>query len=147
VLLKTAAHAVRELAEELYPGVRIGLVYTLHTGGRDLGFKPHVHLVMTKGGLRDGDWVEIDKLPGGRLAAKWRYLLCKHLCQARPFDHELRKAVDQGYRDHRGYQVKTDSFYPIGHPPLATSHITNYDGQVVTYWKKPTSACTKKGEK
>jgi hypothetical protein len=122
------------------------MIYTLHTGGRDLGFKPHVHLVMTKGGLSDGAWVEIDKLPGGRLAAKWRYLLCKHLCQARPFDHELRKAVDQGYRDHRGYQVKTDSFYPkgldaakyigryLGHPPLATSHITNYDGQLVTYW-------------
>jgi hypothetical protein len=146
VLLKTAARAVRELVEELYPGVRIGMIYTLHTGGRDLGFKPHVHLVMTKGGLKDGQWVEIAKLPGGRLAAKWRYLLCKHLCQARPFDHDLRKAVDQGYRDHRGYQVKTDSFYPkgldaakyigryLGHPPLATSHITDYDGQLVTYW-------------
>jgi hypothetical protein len=146
LLLKTAAQAVRELTQELYPGVRIGMIYTLHTGGRDLGFKPHVHLVMTKGGLKDGEWVEIDKLPGGRLAAKWRYLLCKHLYQARPFDHELRKAVDQGYRDHRGYQVKTDSFYPkgldaakyigryLGHPPLATSHITNYDGQLVTYW-------------
>ncbi len=146
VLLKTAAQAVRELVEELHPGVRIGLVYTVHTSGRDLGFKPHVHLVMTNGGLKDGQWVEIAKLPGGRLAAKWRYLLCKHLRKARPFDQKLRKAIDQGYRDHRGYQVHTDSFYPkgleaaryigryLGHPPLATSHITAYDGHTVTYW-------------
>jgi hypothetical protein len=54
VLLKTAPQAVRELVEELYPGLRVGMIYTLHTGGRDLGFKPHVHLVMTKGGLKDG---------------------------------------------------------------------------------------------
>jgi len=76
VLLKTAAQAcpehsrracpehsrraVRELAQEPYPGVRIGMIYTVHTGGRDLGFKPHVHLVMTKGGLKDGEWVEIE---------------------------------------------------------------------------------------
>jgi len=105
------------------------MIYTLHPGGRDVGFKPHVHLVMTKGGLKNDKWVEIDKLPGGRLAAKWRYLLCKHLRKSRPFDQKLRKAIDQGYRDYRGYQVKTDSFYPkgldaakyigryLGHPP------------------------------
>lgn len=46
----------------------------------------------------------------------------------------------------RGYQVYTESFYPkgleaakyigryLGHPPLATSHLTAYDGQQVTYW-------------
>ena len=44
--------------EELYPGVCVGMIYTLHPGGRDVGFKPHVHLVMTKGGLKDGEWVE-----------------------------------------------------------------------------------------
>jgi hypothetical protein len=128
--------------EELYPGVRVGMIYTLHPVGRDVGLKPHVHLVMTKGGLKDGQWVEIHRLPGNRLAAKWRYLLCKHLRQARPFDQELRKAIDQGYQGHRGYQVHTDRFYPkgldaaryIGHPPLVTSHATHYDGQSVTYW-------------
>ena len=102
VLLKTAAQAVRELVDELYPGVRGGLVYTVHTFGRDLGFKPHVHLVMTKGGLKDDAWVEIDHLPAARLSAKWRYLLCKHLREARPHDRQLQWAITYGYRDHRG---------------------------------------------
>jgi len=146
MLLKTAPQAVRELVADLYPDVRIGLIYTAHTFGRDLGYKPHVHLVMTKGGLKDGEWVEIDHLPAARLSAKWRYLLCRHLREARPHDRQLQWAVAQGYRDHRGYQVHTDSFYPkgldaaryigryLGHPPLATSHIIGYVGQMVTYF-------------
>ena len=146
VLLGTAAQAVQEWVAAEYPGVRLGLVYTVHTSGRDLGFKPHVHLVMPTGGLKDGQWVEIELPHPARLSAKWRYLLCKHLQQARPHDRKLRWAVAQGYRDHGGYQVHTESFYPkgldaakyigryLGHPPLATSHIIGYDGQMATYW-------------
>lgn len=57
---------------ELCPDMRVGMIYTLHPAGRDLGLKPHVHPVMTKGGLKDGESVEIDRLPGGRLAVRWR---------------------------------------------------------------------------
>ncbi len=103
-------------------------------------------MVLTKGGLKDDAWVEIEYVPGGRLAAKWRYLLCQQLHQARPHDLALQQAIEQGYRDHRGFQVYTESFYPkgleaakyigryLGHPPLATSHVTAYDGHQVTYW-------------
>jgi hypothetical protein len=45
LFLKVAARAVREVLEDLYPDMRIGMPYTVHTFGRDLGFKPHVHLV------------------------------------------------------------------------------------------------------
>jgi len=146
VLLTAATQAVREGLGDLYPGVRVGLIVVIHTFGRDLGFKPHVHLVLTQGGLKDDAWVEIEGVPGGRLAAKWRYLLCKQLRQARPHDPALHRAIEPGYRDHRGFQVYPDSFYPkgleaakyigryLGHPPLATSHLTAYNGQQVTYW-------------
>ena len=59
-MLKVAADAVRQVVAEHYPGLRIGLIYTAHTFGRDLVFKPHIHLVIptqyfwdwvTKGGL------------------------------------------------------------------------------------------------
>jgi hypothetical protein len=151
VLLKTAPQAVGQVLADLDLDLRLGMVYTVHTFGRDLGFKPHVHLVMTKGGLKDDTWVEINQVPGNRLAAKWRYLLCQHLRQAHPNDQPLQMATQQGYRDQRGFQVSTDSFYPkgleaaqyigsyLGHPPLATSHLTAYDGQQVTYWYIDTS--------
>jgi hypothetical protein len=145
-LLKVASQAVQELLADLYPDVRVGLIYTLHTFGRDLGYKPHVHLVMTTGGLKGDAWTDIEGIPGNRLAAKWRYLLCKRLRQVRPHDEALQRVIDQTYQDHRGFQVHTDSFYPkgleaaryigryLGHPPLATSHLTAYDDHQVTYW-------------
>jgi hypothetical protein len=79
ILLKTGAQVVCELVDELYPGVRIGMVYTVHTYGRDLGFKPHVHLVMTKGSLKDGEWVKIDSINCrcgrfSRLGVRWQGL-------------------------------------------------------------------------
>jgi hypothetical protein len=83
VLLVVAADAVRKVIAKTYGDMKVGLSYTYHTFGRDLVFKPHVHLVMTKWGMKDGTWVDIDGVPGGRLAATWRYLLCKRLRQPR----------------------------------------------------------------
>ncbi len=70
LLLTTAANAVRCVVASTYEDIRMGMVYICHTFGRDLVFKPHIHLVMTKGGLnKDGDLMGIDGIPGGRLAA------------------------------------------------------------------------------
>jgi hypothetical protein len=92
-LLQVAAQAVKEVLTDLHPAVRVGMIYVTHSFGRDLGFKPHVHLVMTKGGLKDDAWVEIAEVPGGRLAAKWRYLLCQRLRQRRPTDAALQRVT------------------------------------------------------
>ena len=151
-LLRVGTQAVQEVLSDLYPGMQIGLVYTVHTAGRDLGYKPHVHLVITKGGLVDGKWVEIDCVPGDRLSAKWRYLLCKRLREVCLSDTtlQLQQVIAKTYLDHHGFMVHTESFYPkgieaaryigryLGHPPLATSHLTDYDGKTVTFWYKDT---------
>ena len=52
--LSVAVDAVRQVVAEFYPGIQVGLIYTGHNFGRDLGFKPHVHVMITKGGLRYG---------------------------------------------------------------------------------------------
>jgi hypothetical protein len=49
-LLRVGAQAVQEVLSDLYPGMQIGLFFTVHTFGRDLGYKPHIHLVITKCG-------------------------------------------------------------------------------------------------
>lgn len=150
-LLAVSAEAVRRVIALIYGSLQVGLLYTCHTFGRDLVFKPHIHLVMTKGGLRDGQWLEIEAIPGGRLAAIWRYLLCKRLRQLYPHDGRLRAIINQLYEKRRGFQVYTDSFYPkgvtaatymgryLGHPPLAMSHLTDYNGQVVRFWYRETA--------
>jgi hypothetical protein len=149
-LFRVGAQSVQEVVSDLYPGIRIGMVYTVHTAGRDQIYKPHVHLVMTKGGLIDGAWVEIESVPGARLSAKWRYLLCKRLRELCPSDTSLQQVITKTYQEHRGFVVYTQSFYPkgieaaryigryLGHPPLATSHLTDYDGKTVTFFYKDT---------
>jgi len=152
LMLSAAAEAVRRVVALTYGHIQVGLVYTLHTFGRDLVFKPHVHLVLTKGGLdKDGNWVTIDTIPGGRLAAIWRYILCKRLRQAYPHDRQLQRVINDLYHKRKGLQVYTDSFYPkgvaaaayigryMGHPPLAMSHLTAYDGQRVSFWYRETT--------
>lgn len=59
-LLRIGAQAVLEVISDLYPGMRIGLIDTVHTAGGDLGYKPHVHLIITKGGFVDSKLVEIE---------------------------------------------------------------------------------------
>jgi len=149
-LLRVGAQAVQEVLSDLHPGMQIGLVYTVHTFGRDLGYKPHVHLVITKGGLVDGKWVEIEGIPANRLSTKWRYLLCKRLREVCPSNTVLQQVIAKTFTDHHGFMVHTESFYPkgieaaryigryLGHPPLATSHLTDYDGKTVIFWYKDT---------
>jgi len=132
------------------------MIYTIHTYGRGLGYKPHVHLVITKGGLIDGKWVEIDHIPGNLLSIIWRRLLCKKLRELRPSDSALQKVIEKTFKEHHGFVVHTESFYPkgieaaryigryLGHPPLATSHLTSYDGHNVTFWYKDTETGMRK---
>jgi hypothetical protein len=107
---------------------------------------------MTKGGLdKDGVWVDIDSIPGGRLAATWRYLLCKRLRQRYPHDGPLHGVIRNLHQQWRGLQVYTDSFYPkgvqaasyigryTGHPLLAMSRLTHCDDQQVRFWYKETA--------
>ena len=61
LLMKTAAECVIELAQNpRYVGGMPAIMAVLHTWSRDLGFHPHVHLLVSAGGLSpDGEhWVE-----------------------------------------------------------------------------------------
>jgi hypothetical protein len=59
VLLRAAADAIHHLAvQPNHLGAEVGSVSVLHTWTRDLRWHPHVHLIVTAGGLRaDGTWV------------------------------------------------------------------------------------------
>jgi len=51
VLMRTAAETLAELGRTKL-GVTLGITEVLHTWNRELGFHPHVHCVVTAGGLR-----------------------------------------------------------------------------------------------
>jgi hypothetical protein len=76
-LFNAAAQTLRELLSDArYLGAEVGIVASLHTWGRTLSFHPHVHLLVTGGGIDpDGDWVVAKRdflLPVGVIKAKFR---------------------------------------------------------------------------
>jgi hypothetical protein len=75
-LFKASAETLRELLkDERYLGADVGLLASLHTWGRTASFHPHVHVLVTGGGLRGARWRPPAKdflLPVGVLKAKFR---------------------------------------------------------------------------
>ena len=59
LLIKTAADALQTLVRDpRYVGARVGALAVLHTWTRAMLFHPHVHMLVTAGGLSsDGSWV------------------------------------------------------------------------------------------
>ena len=60
ILFKASAETLQELAEDTkYLGAEIGFFSILHTWGQNLMYHPHIHCVVTGGGLTEiGKWVE-----------------------------------------------------------------------------------------
>ncbi len=45
-------------ADKRYLGAKLGAVLALHTWARNLTFHPHIHCLVTHGGIKDESWVE-----------------------------------------------------------------------------------------
>ena len=75
-LFKASAETLRQLLnDERYLGAEVGLLASLHTWGRTASFHPHVHVLVTGGGLRGDHWRGLRQdflLPVGVLKAKFR---------------------------------------------------------------------------
>lgn len=75
-LFKASAETLKQLlADERYLGAEVGLLSALHTWGRTLSEHPHVHVLVTGGGLNGADWRPVKHdflLPVGVIKAKFR---------------------------------------------------------------------------
>ena len=75
-LFKASAETLQQLLkDERYLGAEVGLLSSLHTWGRTASFHPHVHVLVTGGGLHRGQWRKVQKdflLPVGVMKAKFR---------------------------------------------------------------------------
>jgi len=61
LLMKTASSCVRDLAQDpKFVGAKPAILSVLHTWKSDLGFHPHVHLLVSAGGVSDDgqNWIE-----------------------------------------------------------------------------------------
>jgi Putative transposase/Transposase zinc-binding domain len=76
LLFRSASETLVELADNpKHLGARIGFIAILHTWGQNLMDHPHVHCVVTGGGLSENDWVSSRKgffIPVRVMAALFR---------------------------------------------------------------------------
>ena len=62
ILFKATSEAILELCEDpKWLGAKVGITSILHTWGQTMEFHPHIHSIVTGGGIKNNKWVQTDK--------------------------------------------------------------------------------------
>ena len=132
--------------------VKIGAIVVVQTHGRSGHHNPHLHIIMTSGGIneRTGKWVDLGYFPYEIIHKKWQYHLLKMLKGVAPTD-EMKSLIDGLYKKYpRGFVAHvTKGKVPeqcrglakylakyVASPPIAIRRILSYTSNEVTYWYK-----------
>jgi len=152
VFVDAGAKAVKELVAEWRrkKKIKVGIMAVLQLSGRAGNENPHIHLVVSEGGVdKDNEWRNVSFFDGKKLRKKWQY----HVITA------LKKAVKGTKYEAEWYNLLGSMFkrYPTGFdcdampekgpverlvvylckyvssPPISIRRIEDYDGENVTY--------------
>ena len=126
-----------------------GYVVVLETAGRAGHWNPHLHILMTSGGVTpQQQWREVDYFPFKVLHKKWQYYLFTMLKQ-RVGTRAIKAKIDALWRKYtKGLVAYLEAGkVPAGgeglayylakyvvSPPISLRRILSYDGQRVRYW-------------
>lgn len=122
-----------------------GFICVLHTFGRDLKWNPHIHCLVSEGGVGNSlSWRKLHHFPYPFL----RHAFCTALL------NEMHKHLGSSFKKMKAflYQHCQEGFYVyakpnladpntiikyigryLGRPPIATSRIDSYDGEFVSF--------------
>jgi len=131
--------------------IMLGYVVVLQTEGRSATYNPHLHVVMTDGGLReDGTWQPLGYVPFDLLHRAWQEQVLTLITTRLPGDEEaatlvaaMRRRYPRGFVAHlqgdvlpRMKQLTRYLVKYVVSPPMALSRILAYDREqgTVTYW-------------
>jgi hypothetical protein len=151
LLADCGAKLVEEVASICLKGrqIELGIILITQTAGRRSTWNPHLHLLVTEGGLdRNNRWVSFYYFDYKILRKKWMYILLISLKKALSFDFEALRLIDEIFKKNASWGFiarakkekvrKTDIIgYLIKYvasPPIALYRITDYDGEYVKYW-------------
>jgi predicted transcriptional regulator len=126
-----------------------GIIAGLHTFGSRVNFNPHVHMLVSMGGLtKKGEWKQYDFLPFAMLRKQWQTVVLK-LIRKGLTDREKKKVQS---RLQKAFTNNGEGFYVyapkqrgnikeqlryigryIRRPAIGINRIEAYDGQFVTF--------------
>jgi len=136
----------------LRKNVRAGVIVVLHPFARDLGFKPHLHLLITEGGFdKKRRFNPKTFIPAEAMRKTWQYQVLTRFKQSLPKTPGLARFIDGLFKRYpNGFYVylpkesRITSKRTIGryivryvrHPAIANTRICGYDKKTVTFWYK-----------
>lgn len=143
--------AARLLVDYFQKKIKVtpGIIVGLHTFGARINFNPHVHILVTMGGMtKTGEWKGYDFLPFEMLRKQWQTIVLKLIrkeltvAEKKPIQSKLQKAFSdngKGFYVHAPKQkgnVKKQLQYIgryIRRPAIGLNRIEEYDGQSVSF--------------
>ena len=130
--------------------LKIGTIVVVQTHGRSGHYNPHLHIIMTSGGINEavGAWFDLRFFKYEIIHKKWQYhlfgMLKSHFndCVVDKIVNELWKKYPKGLVANvsKGNVPETCGGLArylakyVASPPIALRRIMSYDGQNVTYW-------------
>lgn len=146
---RTAMDAV--VARTKRQPLTLGYIVVLQTAGRAANYNPHLHVIVTDGGLRaDGTWQRLGYLPYDLLHRAWQTHVLEMIATRLAGDEhaqvlvtELRQQYPKGFVAHlqgnvlpRMKQLMRYLVKYVVSPPMVLSRIVAYDRArgAVTYW-------------
>ncbi|MBS3749867.1 MAG: transposase [Candidatus Thermoplasmatota archaeon] len=138
--------------------VMAGVIVVLHPFARDLGFKPHLHLLITEGGFdKKGRFVRKRFIPAEAMRKTWQYQVLNRFRDVLPgspgfarFIDGLFKRYPNGFYVYLPKKSRITSKRKVGryvaryirHPAIANTRICGYDGGTVRFWYKDNEGVT-----
>ncbi len=153
LLADCGQRAIEEVVSICLKGKRIelGIILITQTAGRRSTWNPHLHLLVTEGGLdKNNRWHKFYYFDYQILRKKWMYILLSALKKIVANDPGALRLIDEAFKKNASWGFiarakkekvrKTDIIgYLIKYvasPPIALYRITGYDGEYVKYWYK-----------
>ncbi len=150
ILIESAAQVMKSIINDKKKNKDLtpGIVIVVHTFGRDLKFNPHIHALMTEGGLdKNDDWKPIEFLPYAALRKRWQHLVLKAFRERFKGNKKVISLVN------RLYSQKKNGFYVhartkmrnarsaakyigryMSRPAIAESRIISWNDKEVKFW-------------
>ena len=148
-LIKTGLTMIKDVLETCFrEPVEAGYIVVLQTAGRSASYNPHLHIMMTAGGLNSNhEWRDIKHIPFLLLHKKWQYHLLEVIKReargAKEIIDKLYRKYPKGIVAHIKMEKvpKKDKLAQyliryVGSPPIALSRVIKYTGEKVRYWYK-----------
>lgn len=150
LLIESAAKVLKSIITDRKKKLKLtpGIIIVVHTFGKDLKFNPHIHALVTEGGLdKNGDWQAVTYFSYEALRKRWQHLVLKSFKERFGNIQKVKNLINKLYaqkkkgfyvhgknriRDSRGAAKYIGRY--MARPAIAESRIISWDSEKVSFW-------------